>query len=112
MKTSGLVIAMHERGIDDTCVESSYASATRFLHENYSYIFEGHEGSTESLLINTWSKQARQSEVLKHGTLQDIANLAPANPKNKPRHCYVRLPRVRIKKEGSLAMVCQRGNGR
>jgi len=52
MKTSGLVIPMHERKIDNAFVESSYASATRFLHENYSYIFEGPEGSTKSLLIN------------------------------------------------------------
>ena len=53
MKTSSLVIPMHERKIGNTFVESSYASATRFLHENYSYIFEGPTRSTESLLINT-----------------------------------------------------------
>ena len=47
---------MHEREIGDTFVESSYASATRFLHENYSYIFAGPKGSTESLLMYMWSK--------------------------------------------------------
>jgi hypothetical protein len=61
----------------DTFVESSYARATRFRHENYSYIFEGPEGSTKRLLFNPWSKQVGRSEVLKHGTLQDIAKLAP-----------------------------------
>ena len=69
MKTSGLVIPMHERKIGDTFVESSYASATRFLQENCSYIFEGPEGSTKRLLFNPWSKQVGRSEVLKHGTL-------------------------------------------
>ena len=51
-----------------------------------------------SLSINPWSKQVGRSEVLKHGTLQDIAKLAPPNPKNKLRHSYVRLPGVRIEK--------------
>ena len=73
---------MHKRKIDDIFVESSYASAARFLHENYSYISEGPEGSTKSLLINPWSKQVGRSEVLKHGTMQDITKLAsPSQPK-------------------------------
>ena len=106
MKTSSPVIPMHERDIDGAFVESSYASATRFLHENYSLNFEGPKGSTESLLIYMWLKQVHRSEVLKHGTLQDTAKLAPPNPKNKPRNSYVRLPGVRMKKrEGSLARV-------
>ena len=36
--------------------------------------------------------------MLKHGTLQDIAKLAPPNPNNKLRHSYMRLPGVRMKK--------------
>ena len=60
MKTSGLVIPMHERKIGDTFVESSYVSATRFLHENCSYIFEGPKGSTESLLISSWLKKVHR----------------------------------------------------
>jgi hypothetical protein len=73
---------MHERKIGDTFVKSSYASAARFLHENHSCIFEGPKGSTKSLLFNPWSKQVGRSEVLKHGTLQDIAKLAsPSQPK-------------------------------
>ena len=35
----GLVIPAHEHEIDGAFVESSYASATRFLRKNYSYIF-------------------------------------------------------------------------
>jgi len=73
---------MHERKIGDTFVKSSYASAARFLHENHSCIFEGPKGSIKSLLFNPWSKQVGRSEVLKHGTLQDIAKLAsPSQPK-------------------------------
>ena len=35
MEAPGLVIPTHERKINDTFVGSSYASATRFLRENY-----------------------------------------------------------------------------
>ena len=38
-KIPGLVIPAHEHEIDNTFIESSYASATRFLRKNYSYIF-------------------------------------------------------------------------
>ena len=69
METPGLVIPTHERKIDDAFIKSSYVSATRFLCENYSYTFEGPEGSTESSLISTWLKRIHQNEVLKHGTL-------------------------------------------
>ena len=62
------------------------------------YIFEGPEGSTEGFLISIWSKKVRRSVVLKHGTSQDIAKLAPPNSKNKPRRSYVRLPGVRRKR--------------
>ena len=62
---------------------------TRFLRENYNYIFEGPEESTESLLISMWSKKVRR---------KGIAKLVPLNPKNKPRRSYVRLPRVRRKR--------------
>jgi hypothetical protein len=89
LETPGLVIPTHEREIDDAFVKRSYTSATRFLRENYNYIFEGPEESTESLLISMWSKKVRR---------KDTAKLAPLNPKNKPRRSYVRLPGVRRKR--------------
>ena len=49
METPGLVIPMHERKIDNAFLKSSYTSVTRFLRENYSYIFQGPEGRTKSL---------------------------------------------------------------
>ena len=63
----------------------SYASATRFLRENYTYIFNGPEGSTDNLLIGMWSKKVRRSHVLKHGTTQDIDKLATATPRNSQK---------------------------
>ena len=102
-ETPGLVIPAHEHEIDDAFVESSYASATRYLRENYSYIFQGPAGSTESFLIGTWSRKVRRSEVLKHGTPEDKAKLAPPNPKNRKRRGGVRKAGVRRKKGRLLA---------
>ena len=98
METPGIVIPTHEREIDNTFVKSSSASGMRFLRENYSYIFEGPEGSTESFLISTWPKKVHWSVVRKHGTLQDIVKLVPPYPKDKPRRSYMQLPGVRRKK--------------
>ena len=67
---------MHERKIDDAFVESSYASTMRFLRENYNYMFEEPEESTENLLISMWPNKVRR---------KDITKLVPPNPKNKPR---------------------------
>ena len=97
----------HEREIDDAFVKRSYVSATRFLRRNYSYMLRGPKGSTASLLISTWSKTVRRSEVLKYDILQYIVKLEPSNPKNNPRRSYLReisgCPQE--KKEGSLAGV-------
>ena len=53
IETPGLVISMHKGKIDDASTESSYVSTTRFLRKNYSYMFDGPKGSTESLLLST-----------------------------------------------------------
>ena len=102
-ETPGLVIPAQEHDIDDAFVESSYASATRYLRENYSYIFQGPEGSTEGFLIGTWSRKVRRSEVLKHGTPEDKAKLAPPNPKNRKRRGGVPKAGVRRKKRKTLS---------
>ena len=82
MKTPGLVIPKDVRDVDDAFVERSYASATAFLRDKYSFIFAGPDGSTENLLIGTWSKKVRWSYVVKHGTPEDIAKLPPPTARN------------------------------
>jgi len=77
MRTPGLVIPKDVHDVDD------YASATDFLRENYSFIFAGPDGSTENLLIGTWSKKVRRSYVVKHGTSEDITKLPSATVRNK-----------------------------
>ena len=117
METPGLVIPTHEHNIDDAFVENSYAGATEFLRENYSYIFEGPEGSSEGLLIGTWSKKIRRSMVLKHGTSEDISKLAPA-VRCRPKSGLQRLPGARRKRRkvpgrgrNSEAMIEDVGDG-
>ena len=97
MEILGLDIPTKKREIADAFVKSSYASVTRFLRENYSYKFTGPEGSTNNLLIGTWSKQVRRSEVLNHGTLQDIAKLATSTPRNRRKRGFERSAGVRRK---------------
>ena len=48
METPGLRIPTDECKIDNAFVQSSYASAMRFLCKNYSYIFNRPEGSTDN----------------------------------------------------------------
>ena len=46
-ETPGLIIPSEDK-IDNAFVESSYASMTRFLRVNYSYIFQGPKGTTKT----------------------------------------------------------------
>ena len=47
------------------------------------FIFSGPDGSTENLLIGTWSKKVHRSNVLKYGTSKDIAKFPPPTARNK-----------------------------
>ena len=55
-KKRGLVIHSMDE-IDDAFVQSSYASTTRSLCNDYNYIFEKPEESTKNLLTGMWSKK-------------------------------------------------------
>ena len=104
VETPGLRIPTDVCEIDDAFVQSSYASAMRFLRNNYSYIFNGPEGSTDKLLISTWSKKVRRSHVLKHGTTQDIDTFATATPRNSPKRRGIeQSARVHRKKGSALS---------
>ena len=89
MKTPGLRIPKDPRDIDDAFVEKSYADATAYLRDSYSFIFSGPDGSIENLLIGTWSKKVRRSYAIKHGTAEDVANLPPATARNKTKRAGI-----------------------
>ena len=89
MKTPGLDIPEDPHDIDDAFVEKSYADATAYLRDRYSFIFSGPDGSTENLLIGTWSKKMRRSYVIKHGTEEDISKLPPATARNMVKRAGV-----------------------
>ena len=109
MKAPGLVIPKDPRDVDDAFVESSYAVATAFLREKYSFIFAGPDGSTENLLIGTWSKKVRRSFVPMHGIPDDIANLPPATARNNKK----RAGTVRVSRPYRNKRKCpRRGEGR
>ena len=106
--SAGLAIPK-DADVDDAFVESSYAVATFFLREKYSFIFTGPDGSTENLLIGTWSKKVRRSFVLKHGTPDDIANLPPASARNNKKRAGI----VRVSRPYRNKRKCpRRGEGR
>ena len=64
----------------------------------------GPKGSTNNLLINAWPKKICRSELVKHGTLQDIAKLATAIPRNRRKRNFKRGPQKN--KESSCGASC------
>ncbi len=63
--------------VDETFVQSSFTIATEYLKSTLSYIWKNakDEAQVGKYSIATWSKKVACSEILKHGTPEDIVHL-------------------------------------
>ena len=60
-------------------IESTYEQGMNHLRTRVSFIFDNPKLHHVSWEISTWSKKVARSEILKHGTEQDISNLPEAS---------------------------------
>jgi hypothetical protein len=85
-ETPGLVIPDDPASIDSDFLASSFASAKEYLKERrVQYVFQKSRAKPDKWEISTWSKHVQRSEIEKHGTEQDKANLPKANRYNGSR---------------------------
>ena len=71
--------------VDEAFVQSSFIAATEFLKTRVGYVWRRAKdaGMLSDYAIGTWSKYVQRSEIEKHGTAQDKANLPPATARNQ-----------------------------
>ena len=75
----------NDGNVDAAFVASSFATATDFLKENYSFLYIKHsEHHIATWSIGTWYRKTRRSEVEKFGTAQDRAKLPAPTKLNAP----------------------------
>jgi hypothetical protein len=80
------VIPDDPASIDSEFLAISFASAREYLKERrVQYVFQKRRSKPEEWEISTWSKHVQRSEIEKHGTEQDKANLPEANRFNGSR---------------------------
>jgi hypothetical protein len=85
MSAPGVEIPHHVEDITEDILRSSYATATAYMKENFSYIFQQPGDTVLKYTIGTWSKKIKQSYVMKHGMVEDIARLLPETNYNQPK---------------------------
>ena len=71
--------------VTDDFIHVSFELATRFLKEQYSYIFKQPPDTLSAYKLGTWSKKIKRSEVEKYGTEEDKQKLPPPTACNKKR---------------------------
>ena len=71
--------------VDEAFVQSSFIAATEFLKTRVGYVWRraNDVGMLSDYAIGTWSKYVQRSEIEKHGTAQDKANLPQATARNQ-----------------------------
>ena len=71
--------------VGDAFVKSSFLAATEYLKSRVGYVWRRakDERMLSSYAIGTWSKYVQRSEIEKHGTVQDKANLPQATARNQ-----------------------------
>ena len=71
--------------VDESFVQSSFIAATEFLKTRVGYVWRRAKdvGMLSDYAIGTWSKYVQRSEIEKHGTVQDKANLPQATARNQ-----------------------------
>ena len=87
MSASGVEIPHCVEDITEDILRSSYATATVYLREYFSYIFQQPDDTVSKYTIGTWSKKIKRSFVKKHGTVEDIARLPLETNYNQPKKC-------------------------
>lgn len=71
--------------VTDDFIHVSFELATRFLKQQYSYIFKQPPDQLSAYKLGTWSKKIKRSEVEKYGTEEDKQKLPPPTAGNKKR---------------------------
>mgnify|MGYP006209086981 FL=1 len=71
--------------VDEAYIQSSFIAATEFLKTRVGYVWRRAKdvGMLSDYAIGTWSKYVQRSEIEKHGTVQDKANLPQATARNQ-----------------------------
>lgn len=83
--TPNLGIPQNPNDISSEFISSSCELARDFLKTRIRYVFNKDLAKPENWEISTWSKHAKRSEIVKHGTLEDINALPPENSKNRQK---------------------------
>jgi hypothetical protein len=85
-ETPGLEIPNDPSSIDSDFLMNSFALAKNYLKgQRVQYVFQKRRAKPDEWEISTWSKHVRRSEIEKHGTDTDKANLPEANRFNRSR---------------------------
>ena len=71
--------------VTDDFIRESFELASRYLNEQYSYIFKQPPDVLSAYKLGTWSKKIKRSEVEKYGTAEDKQKLPPPTACNKKR---------------------------
>ena len=71
--------------VNESFVQSSFIAATEFLKTRVGYVWRRAKdvGMLSDYAIGTWSKYVQRSEIEKHGTVHDKANLPQATARNQ-----------------------------
>jgi hypothetical protein len=85
----GVEIYQCVEDITEEILGSSYAMATAYQRDNFSYIFQQLDDTLSKYTIGTWSKDIKQSYVMKHGIVEDIAQLPPETNYNQPKNARI-----------------------
>ncbi len=72
-----LGIEIHEMGIDAEYIINTYNAGLEFSKTQMGYVFESETIHPRMWGVLTWLRKVSQSEIKKHGTEKDKANLPP-----------------------------------
>ena len=110
LKAPELKIPTKLGDITEEFVQSSYAIGTEYLKSCFTYIFNSAPaGLLTSYTIGTWSFKIKPSQVRKHGTAEDIANLPPPTNYNQ-KHKTKR--KINPGKRRAMRKVAKSGTGK
>lgn len=66
-------------------LQESFQAANNHLKTRVGYVFQNRKAKPATWVLSTWSKKVSHSEIVKHGTDEDRANLPSENRFNRPR---------------------------
>jgi hypothetical protein len=80
--------------INAAVIQETTEKAEAHVKRRVSYVFNKRKAKPEVWKVGTWSKQIAHSEILKHGTEEDKAQLPEGANYNKPRQTTTRKRKI------------------